>query len=365
MTAAGDARFMALALALAGRGLGSVWPNPAVGAVLVRDGRVVGRGSTQPGGRPHAEAVALAQAGDASRGATAYVTLEPCAHRGRAGPCADAIVAAGIARAVVAVPDPDPRTHLAGIARLRAAGVEVEVGLMEREAVTVAGGFFARLGQGRPRVTLKLATTLDGRIATAGGASRWITGPPARRRVHAMRMRHDAVLVGIGTALADDPDLQVRDMGARRQPVRVVLDSRLRLPAASRLARTARQVPVWAVHAEGADASALGALGVRCLAAAGDGTGRLDLSAALGRLADEGLTSVLCEGGGRLGAALVAGGFVDEIAVFSAGRVFGAGGVPAVAGLPDPGVLGSPDYALAGVERVGDDVLHRWLRRNA
>jgi diaminohydroxyphosphoribosylaminopyrimidine deaminase/5-amino-6-(5-phosphoribosylamino)uracil reductase len=212
-----DERWMGLALALGRRGMGRVWPNPAVGCVIVRDGRVLGRGWTTDGGRPHAETQALAQAGDA-RGAVAYVTLEPCAHYGRTPPCAGALVAAGVARVVVATGDPDPRVAGRGLAILREAGIAVATGVREGEARRDHAGFLLRVTQARPFVTLKLAASLDGRIATASAESRWITGPAARTTVHAMRARHDAVMVGGGTARADDPLLTVRGMGARPQP---------------------------------------------------------------------------------------------------------------------------------------------------
>lgn len=219
---------MAHALRLGARGLGRTWPNPAVGCVIVKAGRVVGRGWTCPGGRPHAEPVALAQAGAAALGATAYVTLEPCSHHGRTPPCAEALIAAGLARVVTATGDPDPRVSGRGHAMLREAGIAVTERVLEAEARTAHAGFQKRVTEGLPFVTLKLAATLDGRIATASGESRWITGSLARRAVHAMRMRHDAVMVGVGTAIADDPDLSVRDLGSGHQPVRIVVDSLLR-----------------------------------------------------------------------------------------------------------------------------------------
>src|SRR5919202_3451652 len=241
-----DRDHMLAALGLARRGLGNTWPNPTVGCVIVNDGRVVGRGWTQPGGRPHAETEALARAGDAARGATAYVTLEPCSHWGRTPPCCDALVRAGIRRVVVATGDPDPRVDGRGLARLRAAGVIVELGLLGQEARRLNAGFARRITRGLPLVTLKLATTLDGRIATSGGESQWITGPEARREAHAIRARHDAILVGSGTVLADDPELTARIPGmARVKLARVVADSRLRTPLASRLIRTAREVQTW------------------------------------------------------------------------------------------------------------------------
>ncbi|MFM2366446.1 MAG: hypothetical protein RIR95_1054, partial [Pseudomonadota bacterium] len=240
-----DQDHMAHALRLAARGLGRTWPNPAVGCLVVKNGVVLGRGWTQPGGRPHAETMALAQAAEGARGATAYVTLEPCAHHGKTPPCANALIDAGVARVVSAATDPDPRVADRGHAMLRAAGISVTEGVLEAEAVALNEGFFQRILRGTPLVTLKLALTLDGRIANAAGASQWITGPLARRTVHMQRAVHDAVMVGIGTALADDPDLTVRDLGVSHQPVRIVIDSHLRLPATGRLARSARINPVW------------------------------------------------------------------------------------------------------------------------
>ncbi|HZH46891.1 MAG TPA: bifunctional diaminohydroxyphosphoribosylaminopyrimidine deaminase/5-amino-6-(5-phosphoribosylamino)uracil reductase RibD, partial [Roseococcus sp.] len=249
---------MRAALALAGRGLGNAWPNPAVGCVLVRQGRVVGRGWTQPGGRPHAETQALDRAGALARGATAYVTLEPCSHHGRTPPCCDALVAAGVARVVVAMRDPDARVDGRGLARLRAAGIAVEEGLLEAEARADQAGFLHRITAGLPLVTLKLASTLDGRIATEAGESRWITGPAARREVHALRARHDAVLVGSGTVLADDPDLTCRIPGMHRAAMlRVMADARLRLPVTARLVSGARTQPTWLLTGAGHRPAAL------------------------------------------------------------------------------------------------------------
>jgi len=214
-----DVRSMQAALALARRGLGTVWPNPAVGCVIVKEGRVVGRGWTQPGGRPHGETEALRRAGEGAVGATAYVSLEPCCHWGQTPPCVDALIAAGIRRVVVPLEDPDPRVAGGGLRRLHEAGLEVETGLCAAEAAEVNAGFFSRLRLGRPLVTLKLGTSLDGRIATASGESQWITGPPARERAHALRAAHDAIMVGTGTALADDPQLTCRLPGlAQRSP---------------------------------------------------------------------------------------------------------------------------------------------------
>src|SRR5262245_58482979 len=272
-----DLGHMRAALALAARGLGRTWPNPAVGCVLVRGGHVVGRGWTQPGGRPHAETEALARAGEAARGATAYVSLEPCAHTGKTPPCADALIAAGIGRVVAAVQDPDPRVSGRGLARLRDAGLAVVTGMCAAEAAELNAGFFTRIKQGRPLVSLKLATSLDGRTATRSGDSRWITGDAARRRAHALRATHDAILVGTGTALADDPELTCRLPGlGDRSPVRVVLDRQLRLPDAAKLLATAHEVPTWVIRAptsDGARKKKIGATGAEVIEVPTDADG--------------------------------------------------------------------------------------------
>ncbi|MGF1552797.1 MAG: bifunctional diaminohydroxyphosphoribosylaminopyrimidine deaminase/5-amino-6-(5-phosphoribosylamino)uracil reductase RibD [Paracoccaceae bacterium] len=358
---------MAAALALARRAVGTTSPNPAVAALIVRDGRLLARGVTAPGGRPHAEAVALAALaarGEPATGASAYVTLEPCAHHGLTPPCADALVAAGIARVVCPLSDPDPRVSGRGFARLAAAGVAVETGLGAAQARAVNEGFLSRIARGRPHLTLKLATTLDGRIATRTGESRWITGPDARRRVHAMRARADAVMVGVGTAAADDPSLDARGVGARRQPARVVIDPRLRTPSASRLGATATGQPVWLLH--GADAPAAArdawtALGARTLPCP-EARGALDLAACLRLLAAEGVGSVLCEGGAGLAASLLEAGLVDRVVLFQAGRAIGAEGVAGIGPLGLDRLAEAPDFALAAVERAGADVVSVWER---
>ncbi len=355
-----DARWMNLALALGRRGQGRVWPNPAVGCVIVQGGRVVGRGWTADGGRPHAEAVALAQAGAAARGATAYVTLEPCAHRGRAGPCAEALATAGVARVVAATGDPDPRTAGQGFARLRAAGIEVAVGESGVEARWDLRGFLRRFAARRPFVTLKLAASLDGRIATANGESRWLTGPAARGMVHALRARHDAVVVGGGTARADDPLLTVRGMGARPQPVRVVLSQGLDLPRDGQLARTAREVPLWLVHGPGAEPAPWEALGARCLEVPEAARG-LDLGAVLGALAGQGITRVFCEGGGEVAAGLLRENLVDELVLVQAGLALGSEGRAMLGGLGLGRLAEAPRLDLVEVREVGADVMSRWV----
>lgn len=355
---------MALALTLGRRGQGNCWPNPAVGCVIVHDGRIVGRGWTQPGGRPHAETVALAQAGEASRGATAYVTLEPCAHHGETPPCAEALIAAGVARVVAPLADSDPRVSGQGFEMLRRHDIAVTTGVMADEAARDHAGFFLRTEQGRPLVTLKLAASLDGRIATATGESRWITGPEARRAVHAMRARHDAVMVGAGTARADDPSLTVRDLGIDRHPVRVVVSRHLDLPLLSRLARSAAGIPLWLCHGHDADAERMRAwdgIGARRLPCAVR-SGQIDPADALRQLGAAGLTRVFCEGGGGLAASLLAADLVDELVLFSAGLAIGAEGAPSIGALGLERLAEAPRFVLRDTGRVGADVVQVWAR---
>lgn len=361
---ADDLGYMLAALGLARRGLGAVWPNPAVGCVLVRPdlgGRVVGRGWTQNGGRPHAETEALRRAGALAKGATAYVTFEPCAHHGATPPCADALIAAGIARAVVALRDPDPRVDGAGIARLEQAGVAVALGLAEAEAAEVNAGFLMRVRRGRPLFTLKIASTLDGRIAARGGESRWITGEEARAAAHRLRADHDAVMVGIGTALADDPELTCRLPGMEeRQPIRIVLDSRLRLPPGLRLARSAKDVPTWVIASAPAEADAVGGLaacGVRVIAAPADASGRPDLAWIAGELGRLGLTRILVEGGATLAAAFLKAGLADRFAWFRAPMILGGDGIPAAGALGLAGLDQAPRLELLSRASFGADVL--------
>lgn len=356
--------YMALALSLGRRGLGTTWPNPAVGCVIVRDGRIVGRGWTAPGGRPHAETQALARAGVLAQGATAYVSLEPCAHHGETPPCAQALIDAGIARVVAALPDTDPRVSGRGFAMLRAAGIAVTSGVCAIEAAKDHAGFFSRVETGRPWVTLKLASTMDGRIATATGESQWITGPEARREVHAQRMRHDAVMVGAGTARADNPSLTVRDMGAQRQPVRIVISRRLDLPLMGQLARTAKDIPLWICHGPNPDPMLartwldLGAKLIECPTR----RGQIDPSQALKLLGSEGLTRIFCEGGGALAASLLTDDLVAEVIGFTGPLVMGAEGLPAVGALGLQRLAQAPRFTLQEVRQVGADCLQRWQR---
>ena len=367
---AADLGAMRAALGLARRGLGSVWPNPAVGCVIVSPdgagtGRVVGRGWTQPGGRPHAETEALTRAGAAARGATAYVTLEPCSHHGQTPPCADALVAAGIRRAVIALEDPDPRVSGRGLARLRDGGVEVRVGVGADEAAEINAGFFLAVRDKRPLITLKMATTLDGRIATASGESRWITGESARDLAHTLRANHDAVMIGIGTAVADDPALTCRLPGMeQRQPVRIVIDTRLRLPLTSQLVATARRQPTWIITT-GADpirSRAFAEAGCEMIEAPTDVAGLPELTWIVAELARRKLTRVLVEGGSRLAAAVLRADLADRVVWFHAPSVIGSDGMPAAAAFGITDLKSSPRFARLDVTTIGDDIVETYRR---
>jgi len=363
VTSEDDARFMGLALALGRRGLGRTWPNPAVGAVIVKDGIIVGRGWTQPGGRPHAETEAIARAGAAARGATMYVTLEPCSHHGRTPPCADAIVAAGIARVVSALVDPNPEVAGAGHWRLAEAGVVVEVGLRAEDARRAHAGHIRRVQDGRPHITLKLAVSADEKVALAGRRPTAITGGRTRNLVHQMRAMNDAVLTGIGTALADDPLLTCRLPGMH-SPVRVALDSALRLPPTSRLAASAQQVPLWVVSGEGAvpaRASKLAAQGVEVLSVAMRDN-KLELAAVMALLAGRGITRLMVETGPILTTALLNADLIDEAVIFRSQGMIGADGIDALDRLPLTALTRSPRLKLIGREAVGADTLEAFER---
>ncbi|MCC6912758.1 MAG: bifunctional diaminohydroxyphosphoribosylaminopyrimidine deaminase/5-amino-6-(5-phosphoribosylamino)uracil reductase RibD [Rhodospirillaceae bacterium] len=353
---------MDVALGLAARNLGDTWPNPTVGCVLVKDGRVVGRGWTQSGGRPHAETEALARAGQAARGATVYVTLEPCSHHGKTPPCADALVAAGVARVVSATTDPDARVNGRGLARLREAGIEVTEGVGKAAADRLNAGFFLKAVHGRPLFALKTATSLDGRIALASGESRWITGESARRAVHALRARYDAILVGSETALTDDPLLTCRlDGYGGRAKVRVVLDRRLRLAPNSELVKTAREIPTWVITS--AQSLAL----PRSAELTGNGvdvTGLKDASdhatftVAVGRaLAGTGLTRVMIEGGGQVAAAFLRAGLIDELAWFKAPSVIGGDGRASIYPMGLMNLADMPRFKARESLKFGEDTL--------
>jgi diaminohydroxyphosphoribosylaminopyrimidine deaminase/5-amino-6-(5-phosphoribosylamino)uracil reductase len=327
VTAVNDVRYMTLALNLGQRGQGNVWPNPAVGCVIVKDGRIVGRGWTQQGGRPHAEVIALRQAGTQAHSATAYVTLEPCAHYGATGPCTEALVTAGIRRCVVAVTDPDLRVSGAGLAKLEAAGIDVDLGCMSEQAKVAHHGFFTRLAKGRPRLTLKLAMSLDGRIATRTGESQWITAEMSRRDVHGLRACHDAVLAGSGTVKADDPSLIARNLGQISQPVRIIASTDLDFVGAA-----LRKVV----------------------------SGQLNVAALFQALGVKGLTSVFCEGGGTLAASLLKADLVDDLIVYNAGLAIGADGLAGVADLGLDRLTDARRFTLVNCRKIGSDVRQHW-----
>lgn len=360
-----DTYFMRGALALARRGLGQTAPNPSVGCVIVNKGRVAGRGFTAPGGRPHAEVIALREAGEQARGGTAYVTLEPCSFIGKTGPCTQELISAGISRVVLGARDPHPKVNGSGIAQLKSAGISVTENVLRQECEAVIAGFATVQREQRPLLRLKLATSLDGRIATSGRESKWITSPQARRAVHAMRGRHDAVLTGVGTVLADDPELTCRIDGFRTEPlVRVVVDSHLRTPLLSRLVRSASEHPLWILYRDGADRlrrRALEDAGAKLLELPGSTAG-VDLRASMAALARGGITRVLAEGGGILAAGLLRAGLVDRISWFHAPCIIGGDGYPAAQAFGISLLEDAPRFALVFSERLGYDMLSQFKR---
>lgn len=362
-----DERLMRLAIALGDRHRGLTWPNPSVGAVLVEPGtdRILSVGITQPGGRPHAEPVALAAVGEAARGATLYVSLEPCSHHGRTPPCVDAIVASGVARVVTALEDPDPRVAGRGHHLLREAGIAVTAGVGAREAARSHQGHVSRVTRGRPWLTLKLARTRDG-FAGARERRLLITGASANERSHLLRAHADAILVGVGTVLADDPRLDVRLPGLfGRSPLRVVLDSTLRTPLEAHVVATARERPTWLLCGPDAPVAVEAGLvgsGCQVIRLPASAAGRVDLAAALGELGARGITRVLCEGGPSLADALAEGDLVDDMVLLT-----GAGDVPVDTGSPVPALGAHLRAALGrfranGRERAGVDLVETFER---
>jgi diaminohydroxyphosphoribosylaminopyrimidine deaminase/5-amino-6-(5-phosphoribosylamino)uracil reductase len=357
-----DHRFMQLALSLGRRGLGNAWPNPAVGAVVVKDRMVAGRGWTQPGGRPHAETEALRRAGAQANGATLYVTLEPCSHHGKTPPCADAIIAAGITRVVCALGDPNPKVAGDGYARLRAAGIAVADGVGADEARRDHAGHIRRILDGRPHVMLKLAVSADGKAALAGRKPVQITGEATRARVHLMRAMHDAVMVGIGTVLADDSVLTCRLPGMlKASPVRIVLDPALRLPLASQLVASARDIPVWVYCVQQApreNEQLLSERGVAVIRTQA-GAGGLDLAAVLRSLGDRGITRLMVEGGPKVAASLLRADLVDEAMLLRGPVTIGPDGVDALDGVALGALTQSDKLRISGTETVdGDNHMH-------
>ncbi len=342
-----DHEFMARALRLAERGLNTTTPNPRVGCVLVRSGKVVGEGWHEKAGEPHAEANALRHAGEAARGATAYVTLEPCSHFGRTPPCADALIAAGVARVVVAIEDPNPQVAGEGMAKLRAAGIDTAVGLMATDATELNIGFVSRMKRGRPWLRLKVAASLDGKTALNNGRSQWITGPEARRDAHAWRARSCAVLTGFGTVRDDDPRLTVRDVPCTRQPLRVVVDSRLETPPAAKVL-TGGQTLMFAVRP--------GEMPGAEVVVMPNAAGKVDLSAMLAELGRRGINEVLVEAGVKLNGSLLAAGLVDELLIYQAPILIGdkARGMFDLPELAD--LSGRQQLSIIDHRRIGSDL---------
>ena len=357
---------MRAALALARRSLGRTWPNPAVGCVIVKDGVVVGRGRTRDGGRPHAEVDALNQAGGAARGATVYVTLEPCSHHGKSPPCADALVEAGVAKVVSALQDPNPQVNGAGHERLRRAGIAVEVGEGAKEAAEINAGFLMREVEGRPLFHLKTATSLDGRIATASGESKWITGAAARADGQRLRALHDGIIVGVNTVVADDPELTCRLPGLEGySPIRIVLDSKARMSPGSKLALTANRTPVWLICTGEAPAAArdgLQAKGVQVIEVVSSTQGRVDVAAVAQELGRRKLTRVLIEGGGEVAASFLGTGLVDRVTSYQAGLLLGADSRSAVGPLGVQKLGFAPRFTLVSSRPLAGDVVETWHR---
>jgi diaminohydroxyphosphoribosylaminopyrimidine deaminase/5-amino-6-(5-phosphoribosylamino)uracil reductase len=362
-----DADYMRRAIAAGRRTRGATGDNPAVGCVIVRDGRVVAVTCTATGGRPHAETLALEMAGERARGATVYVTLEPCSHHGRTPPCADALIAAGVARVVTGIKDPDDRVSGSGHERIRQAGIEVVTGLLANEVRHELRGYLMRRINNRAYVTLKLAVSADGKIAAKAGQPTAVTGPEVRSRVHLMRARADAIMVGVSTVLADDPALTCRLPGmAARSPVRIVSDSTLKIPLDCALLRTARDTPVWLMtthQASPARREQVEATGARVIECATTPDGKVDLADLLQRLAGEGISHVLAEGGAHMARALIEDDLVDEACLFSSPDKLGHGGLDAMAGLPLDTIRASSRFrASAEIEKLGRDWLATYVR---
>ena len=358
-----DERWMALALSLGSRGLGKTWPNPSVGCVIISNSRVVGRGRTGDGGRPHAEVVALNQAGKQSINSTVYVTLEPCAHFGETGPCVQALIEAQVSRVVISIKDPDVRASGKGLEALKRAGITVKCGVLRDKGLNLNLGFIMRIRLNRPLVTLKLGTSFDGKIATHSRESKWITGPGARRRVHCMRSQYDAILVGGGTARNDSPLLTVREIGVKKNPVRIIVSSTLNIPHECSLSKSIHQGPIWLVHGSGVDQkdSSFWILKKAKLLEVGLTSNKLlDLGMMLKQLADLGITRIFCEGGSQLAGSLLEENLVDRVVGFVGGRIIGSNGVSSIGKLNFNSLESMPKLKLTSVEDIEGDILHSW-----
>ncbi len=370
MDAKDDVAFMQIALQLGRRGAGNTWPNPNVGCVIVAETPfgpvIVGRGWTARGGRPHAETRALEHAGAAAKGATLYVTLEPCSHFGQTPPCSSAIIKAGVKRVVCALEDPDERVAGRGLAQLRGAGIEVVLGIGAKQARRDLGGHLSRMTRHRPHLRLKLAISKNHKIAGRGGKQIRITGKQSLALVHAMRARHDAIMVGAGTVRADDPELTCRLPGLEKdQPVRVIVDTKLSLETGSKLCRSAKTVPVWVLTGENFPQDRAGPLqncGVEILPCPLNPEGHVDLQGALEKLAEKGITSLFVEGGARLAASLLQAGLVDEADFFFSEVEIDEDGVDALCGMELETVTNSPEFSRLSTRSVGADMLHSFIR---
>jgi len=354
-----DLKYMKIALQLAKRGLGNTAPNPSVGCVIVKNDKIVGRGYTARGGRPHAETIALEMAGENAKGAMVYVTLEPCSHQGQTPPCAEALVDAGVSRVVVATEDISSKVDGKGIEVLENAGIEIEVGLCENEAVDINEGFFSVIERKRPFVTLKLATTLDGKIATATGDSKWITGKKAQRYAHLLRKINDGILVGSGTVKHDDPMLNCRIKGLENcSPIRIVADSKLRISESSAIIKTAKDIPVMILATKMREL--FNPREVEVVLVSADEDGRCDMKESLEKLAEQGITRLLVEGGASIAASLIKRKLVDKIIIIHAPKIVGKDGLPSISDLGIEDISQSPMFHLLSVRKLGDDVVSEY-----
>ncbi len=356
-----------MALGLARRGLGLAWPNPSVGCIIVNEcGHVIGRGHTGKGGRPHGETVALSQAGSESQGATAYVTLEPCAHHGQTPPCAEALVKAGISRVIIATGDPDKRVSGKGKSILEQAGIAVVFGICQAEAEEIAQGFLSLCTHGRPMVTMKVATSMDSKVATFMGESKWITGPESRQRGHLLRSSHDAILVGIGTVLADNPELDCRISGlGDRSPICIVMDSHLKIPIDCKLVNSAKQTPLWLMTTlrAGKKYDRLEALGVKIITCEANSQGQIDIVNMMFQLGAEGITRLLSEGGAQVNSSLIRASLVDRLYWFRSDGIIGGDGLPAIQSQGLESLDKMAKFSLVRTGYTGNDIWLEYKRR--
>ena len=361
-----DEKWMGLALRLARRGLGNVYPNPSVRCILVKENRVVGRGWTQKGGRPHAEVMALRQAGEASQGATAYCTLEPCAHFGKSAPCCDALINAGVSSVVVAMRDPDPRVDGRGLEKLKRSGIKVKEGICSEQALKIMEGFLSVVRTGSPVITLKIAMSIDSRISTKNGESKWITGEASRKYGHLLRANHDAILTGIGTIITDNPRLDCRLKGLEeRSPVRVLLDTNLRVSMNSNFVGMARDKDTFlftSVKTDEAKREKLVALGLKVVTLCVDEDGQLPVRKCLKVLAKNGITTILIEAGGQVASSLVRHDLVDKLIVYRAPIVIGGDGIAACHPIGVEGLDDAKKFNLQKLQEIDGDIMEFYNR---